>query len=350
VRALALLTLGALSCSGELDLGHGGAERVARAAAGAAQGGGDGIAEAGAPGAARGGSAGAPGTDTAPVVELGRSSGSAKGLDQDATYIYWAAPSGHELLRTPKAGGQTLVLATTSEAGPWDVAVGGEFVYFTTSPSGTLSRVPIQGGAVEVLATDLSTPETLTLDSEGVIWAELNGGTVQRAAFDGSSRSELVSGLSLPGGLRVDGETLYYTDAGLGTVSRIPRLGGTPTIVARCGHAGAVAIASERVVYTCLGSEEAGYDDGSVRAVPDDVLVADLPEPNDVQAVNGRVYFSTRGSESNDYQGGVGEIDLDSGDVRVLAAGQWHVYALVVDASAVYFTVDAENSLRKVSR
>lgn len=91
----------------------------------------------------------------------------------DGTYLYFTLDTKGDILRidqqnTPKTlvGGQVGTKGITSD---------GKHVYWGTS-NGAVSRVPINGGPVQMLASGQATPDLLTTDAMNIYWVVTSGG------------------------------------------------------------------------------------------------------------------------------------------------------------------------------
>lgn len=148
------------------------------------------------------------------------------------------------------AGGPVTLLAS-SQQGPNEVAVDalGGHVYWTNRGEwwnsngiqGSVQRVSINGGAVEVLASGQIGAYGIVLDATHLYWTNSSGtgGSIQRAPLAGGPAEVLASGLNWPYTLVVHGTNVYWTNAGTdangfldGTVMSVPTTGGTATIIA----------------------------------------------------------------------------------------------------------------------
>ncbi|EJD42390.1 NHL repeat-containing protein [Auricularia subglabra TFB-10046 SS5] len=100
-------------------------------------------------------------------------------------------------------------------------------LYFTNSGAGTLARVPLQGGKVEVLADGLELPDDFALTPAGDAFVTLNTvrSVVRLALRSGSKRTQVAGGpesedFATPtaarfGRTRKDRETLYVVTGGV---------------------------------------------------------------------------------------------------------------------------------------
>lgn len=146
--------------------------------------------------------------------------GDASSISTDDLYIYWTDTPSRTVSRMPLVGGAPMLLA--SDQGYPGVAVSdGQFVYWTSDagqPPGYTVRVNREGGTPVVLASEPSEPLYLALDGKYLYWtSQLFGGvgpgSVSRAPLDGSEPpTVLVSGLDSPSRIAVDSRYIYWSE------------------------------------------------------------------------------------------------------------------------------------------
>ena len=120
-----------------------------------------------------------------------------------------------------------------SQVDAYGVAAWGDHAYFTRySKRGEVARVPLSGGAVQVLASGLNHPSNVAVDSAGVYVTVQNAGTVIRLPHAGGVAEVLATGIDLPTGIVVDQGWLYFTAQNGGVVSKLPASGGKPSPLA----------------------------------------------------------------------------------------------------------------------
>lgn len=133
---------------------------------------------------------------------------------------------------------------------PLGVAVDGEFVYFVTGgfvkAENAVRRVPATGGPVQLLAKfDWLVAGPLAVDADSVYLTSEVDGLVVRVPKAGGSPTVLAR---VPGPTQValDGTHVYFSTFAKqpegGTVQRVPKAGGAPEVLAR-GFAGIGALA-----------------------------------------------------------------------------------------------------------
>lgn len=169
----------------------------------------------------------------------------------DETNVYWSDMFG-AVSSVPIAGGSVHALvpaqyalppSTILDDTPVGIAVADGVVYWTstpldgTSPS-TIDAVPVDGGAVTIVATPATRPLGLAVDDQFVYWGEIgpvmagpglgtppiaNQGSLSRVDRDGGGSPQLLAtGATYPVGPVVGENALYYaTGSAASTIYRI---------------------------------------------------------------------------------------------------------------------------------
>ena len=151
----------------------------------------------------------------------------------DDTHVYWWDDFFRTVNRVPKNGGAVEVLASNPALNVFDIAVDDTHVYlasliddgtFNLGP-GEVGAVPKTGGEYVTLAqvqfpTALSTDDTFvyyvntgTIDPES--GSALDDGAIVRINKDGSDPRTLAGGLSVPFDVHVDGDDVFFSETGL---------------------------------------------------------------------------------------------------------------------------------------
>jgi len=138
-----------------------------------------------------------------------------KGVAVDGTHVYWANWSGGasgSVSRVPKAGGAVQRLAE-DEAGPQYVAVDETHVYWNNhgdGPKQGIRRLAKTGGTIELLSAG-GNPSGIALDASHVYWAEWNAGTVNRRLKAGGPIQRLATGQDSASLIVLDDQRVYWT-------------------------------------------------------------------------------------------------------------------------------------------
>ncbi len=166
-----------------------------------------------------------------------------------------------QVMKAPKGGGPSAVLADDQNV-PWGVAVDATNVYWTDFGWGTVTKVPKDGGPAVVLASGQMGPTAIAVDATSVYWTnvgavegaqrvafgdlsidslavEPGSGSVMRVPIDGGTPVALASKLDYPSwGIAVDSDSVYwlasevpYQPNRMGAVMRVPLAGGAPAVL-----------------------------------------------------------------------------------------------------------------------
>lgn len=104
-----------------------------------------------------------------------------KALAVDEGYAYWVDDGEIHRVST-MAGPQVTSELLASPGGVLvDIAIDETHIYFTSSSTGTVARVPKPGGTVEDVALGQDSPRGVAVDEEAVYWTNFVGGQVMRA-------------------------------------------------------------------------------------------------------------------------------------------------------------------------
>lgn len=231
------------------------------------------------------------------------------GITVDATNVYWAEQGGGNVKMVPIAGGGITTLASTLE-NPQYIAVDNNNVYFTEYGSwnvaaglrnadGTVSLVPVSGGAIVQLATGLNGPQTIKVDGTNIYWTELanyigGAGAIKQVPVVGGTITTLVSELSNSRNIAVDATSVYYW-SGYGTMSKVP-IGG--------------ATGADPIVEITSGMTGT--------------------QPLEVDSTS--VYWT-----EDSYGGTVKELNKANGNVSVITSGLSDPQGIALDASSIYW-------------
>ncbi|HEX3776549.1 MAG TPA: hypothetical protein VHV51_18885 [Polyangiaceae bacterium] len=297
------------------------------------------------------------------VIDVATSAGAAKGLVMDADNVFWAASVGQEMMITPRDGGATMA-APTPSGGPYAVAADDTNVYFTSADGGYIAMMPKTTRArlapktpppITILVSGQSDPESILVASEGIYFGDEMAGTVKLASFDGTSVRTLVSGLRSGAELALDDQSLYYVDSAGGEIHSIDRTSGVDTLLlAGLEHPVAPVVRDDDLYFLELGTQDSGYSDGRLARMPKSggdatILLQDLDAPSGIAADTAAIYLCTRGTTENGLLGKIVRLG-DDGQVSTLAVNQPQPFAIAVDGEALFWTTDANNTLRSIAR
>jgi hypothetical protein len=216
----------------------------------------------------------------------------------DASTVFFTAGA-HTLYSVSKSGGSAQILDASGGTEQYnDIATDGVHVYYTvtkdmSSYDGDLRRVPVGGGASEVVSSvSGSDPKGIALDGTDAYFANSLGGKILKAPKDGSQWTQVVSGPIRPQSIAVGQSLIYYCDsqasAGYGA-----KAGGTSTIVAGGSPGRDVVLDPSFVYWTSPSSGTVSRSGlGSGTSVP---LVTSYGEPWSIAVDASGVYFTLSG-------------------------------------------------------
>ena len=206
------------------------------------------------------------GTSLLPT-ELASSQATSISAAVDTDHVYWVTPG--TVRRVLKTGGSVENLAN-GQSTPFGLVVDLGQVYWTTVTGGEIKSRDLldPDSSPIILANGQDYPVGLEIDLSNLYWSnnqgDADGGTpkILRMARANMVEPEVVvDGLEGPGPLVAFGADLYWTDSVGGTVMRVPKIGGTPQVLA-AGQGAPTGIAvTPDVVYWV------NRDDGRVMGV-----------------------------------------------------------------------------------
>jgi hypothetical protein len=199
------------------------------------------------------------------TITLASGQRSAGPIAVDSTSVYWIDAT--TVSKAPIGGGSVAVLAT-GQMGQ-SLAVDGTDVYFATNgPAIGIAKVPVGGGSVTTLATVANDPTYIAVDATNVYWTtpEVTGtptdccnstGALSMAPVGGGSVTTLATLTYTAQYLAVDSTNLYWTVGGpQGSVMQMPLAGGAPTTIASGqSYPGLIAVDSSSVYWTLTGGK-----------------------------------------------------------------------------------------------
>jgi hypothetical protein len=136
-------------------------------------------------------------------------------LAVDATHIYWTedvSDAQGAVLSMPLVGGTPTTLASGQD-GPRGMAINSTYVYWTATFDQTLSRVPLGGGAVELISPAGVYPEHVVLDDQFAYWVGNNG--VEKVRLQGGTLAA-EPGTEFVTDVAVDDTSVYFVQSGAG--------------------------------------------------------------------------------------------------------------------------------------
>jgi hypothetical protein len=196
----------------------------------------------------------------------------------DDGHVYYTNAASGSVGRVDKHGGDGKTLAS-GLSGPVAIAVDSSGVYVAESgDDGAIVRVLHSGGGGTArIATHRPGPHGIVLTDTDILWIDDGvwdvaksatvGGAIVRLSKAGGSAPQQLAAAEGASALLVDGGYAYYTVAG--SVMRVSLSGGVATAVASKQHEPrSLAVDAKYIYWTTLGTPEKGYADGEVRRLP----------------------------------------------------------------------------------
>jgi len=177
----------------------------------------------------------------------------------DDTSVYWmhegeAATATGWLERVSKDG-QSAYRVAEMQGQPVDVAVRGATVAWVNL-QGSIARADLAAPAGEFTTLSLGgQPNALVLSEDAVVFTDYQKGTLSTVPLAGGAARVLAQGLAQPSFLAADASDFYVTCVGDGTVVVVPRAGGVPRVLAaRQDFPQSIAVDGSHVYWTTRGS------------------------------------------------------------------------------------------------
>lgn len=229
-------------------------------------------------------------------------SGPDHALAMTATHVYWAGWRAGEVMRVPREGGAPEVVATIGgSALPTGMAISPTHVYWTLF-GGALQRAPLEGGAVEDLAWEVSVNPRSPVIRDDHLYVAASTGEVRRLRIGPapdaalSSTWEVVAaldGLDGPSVIAVDDAYVYGGIVNDSIVFRAPRDGGDTEVLATGLQPSDLALAGGWIYLARAGAY--GLARMRVTGGPIESVVSE-PSAWSVAVGGGRVFWSTHES------------------------------------------------------
>ncbi len=218
-----------------------------------------------------------------PLLTLPLRDGEVMRSTLDGGYVYFTAdgPLGGAIARVPMAGGPIESLARIPDQRPFAIVVDGPLLYFTSNSrrargkqqeAGFLSRMPKDGGPVQIIATTDDAGRGLAIDGDTIYWstwpsplaAKRDTSELNAMVKTGGGVRTLLKGVELDTVLAVANRRVYAFEVDGSDSYRlvsVPTDGGDAVTLAKGSHSPtAVAVSPRAVVWasTDFGGSRAG--------------------------------------------------------------------------------------------
>ena len=145
-------------------------------------------------------------------------------LAVDSLHAYWV--DNRRIVQASITGGEATVVAPCVQVR--GMLSDNHFLYWTemgegTKDAGSVRRVSVSGGPVEVLASGLERPWGIAADDATIYWAENSdrAGSINKRAKAGGPVYEIANGQRSPVHLAVDASNVYWGNAETGEVMTV---------------------------------------------------------------------------------------------------------------------------------
>ncbi len=295
--------------------------------------------------------AGITGTST---TITGLSNGTMYYFIATAVNAYGESPSSVEVRAMPEINIGAVTILASGLSNPFGIAIDSASVYWTEDGStpymsgpGVVKKVGINGGIVTTLYLGLSGfntgPRGIAVDSTSVYWTDTLNETVNKVLISGGTVTTLAS---IGGGvIAVDSTSAYWSD-GIG-IEKVGKNGGIVTTLATGTiNPYTIAVDSANVYWAdSIGIEKVGKNGGIVTT-----LVSGLTGcPTSIAVDSTSVYWTDMCSWT------VNKVGINGGAVTTLASGSysgaWNgPYGIAVDSTNVYWTEQGSGTIMKASK
>ncbi len=172
-------------------------------------------------------------------------------LATDGVRYYWTSYDGGTVSSVPLGGGATTVLASTQNF-PYGIATDGVNVYWANLGSGTICKVPVGGGATTTLASGQTGASGVAVFSGKVYWTA--GSNICTCPAAAGATRVIYAGATVAWGIAVDRTAVYWTQnsASHPAVMRMPlRFATSPTNLS-AAQSSAICLAGGNVYFAGL--------------------------------------------------------------------------------------------------
>ncbi|HEU4532710.1 MAG TPA: hypothetical protein VFS00_01285, partial [Polyangiaceae bacterium] len=278
--------------------------------------------------------------------------------------LYWTSGYGSKLYMTPAGGGPVYTHATSDEEGGvrfiTRLAADATHLYYTNFGSGRIVRVPLEGGAPELVAV---VPDTIPKPEAGfgqiaagggfVAWAMATTGGVYVAPLASLPAEPLELAPGLGYGVAIDATHVYWGTEG-GTIMRRPLANlsaASETVVEAQNPVRDLAVAGDRVYWADIRAVYSAAKVGVNKLLL--TLYDNGPTPPLGVATDGRhVYVTTAGRSEPPSPGALYRVPLLGGSKVKLAETQQvgDMRAVAIGCNTLYLANNGDQNVLKLAR
>jgi sugar lactone lactonase YvrE len=275
------------------------------------------------------------------MLVLANNQGNAASTQIDSANVYWVQEATGAVMKVPINGGTPQTIAVGG-GGVSFITIDGASVYFANQYNGEVMKAPLDGdGGQTVTLSSVGTgasPAGVAVDAVNLYWTNLNGGTIDAVPIGGGSTTTLASGITFPLLLTLDSQNVYVT-CGDGTILSIPKAGGDGgignVIVSGQGGDGISGIAVDsQHVYWSNNAVDGGIFMAPLGGGSPTQLVGSQNQAGSIAVDTANVYWVT----SLNPGGIVAMAPLTGGTPVTLATGQTQANGIVVNSTDVFWS------------
>jgi hypothetical protein len=181
------------------------------------------------------------------------------GIVVDASFVYWSDAASRIISKVPRSGGNPVDIATGLFT--YRLAVDARYLYVASGDQ-SIQRIPLAGGAPEIVASDQGDISGLALDAQFVYWnsgkatimkAPVSGGAALEFAKTGDHSTDLAIANSVL--FWIEGQTLRSSGVSGESQRIVTSASSYDEIAADSGHAFLLSYTLTRVAISDASAE-----------------------------------------------------------------------------------------------
>jgi hypothetical protein len=252
--------------------------------------------------------------------------------------------AGPDVTPIPDAGIDVIETLATAQAGPWEMTVDSNNLYWTNLNDGKVQQLALDGGALTTLLTTGSFEASgIVVTSSTVYWTNFgttNNGSVQSMPIGGGDASTLASHENSPYEIALDTNNVYWAVGGglldSGTIMAAPLDGGPAYTVYGYGNPFGIVRFGDTIAFT-----NDTWPGGSIESVLVDGggfthVLPNLAYPRAIVQAGGNYYFS-QDDDGGSSSTSLWTVSVGGGAPQLLYKGSL-VARVAVDATNLYWT------------